>query len=689
MRAAIAISGLAALLAWPGAAVAGEPLEVAEAWWQARIDEGAIAWPAALTMEARAVPWAAGTRVRLEQRLMGVPVDGHDVILSLDPRGGLVRVHGEPLSTILLDPAPTVAAWDAAAVAEGWAARAWGEGRARPGAELRVWVDLAGRANLVWRLTVLGPEGPWRLLVHAHDSRLVRADPARVSARADVYATNPAQGGLVEVELPGIDGDLLDGPRATVRSCVDMDPDSLECGALEAWAQADGDGDFFYGPDATAFEDPLAEVNAYYHLDRVSAWFSDQHAFEHPQPADVAVNMDFANAFYGDRDGDGTWDLSFGQAEGVDLAYDADVVYHEFGHSVAHDLVGDFGSIFDEHGFDTAPGGLDEGSADLFAAALSGDPLLAEYAAVAFGYTGSLRDLEPDRLCPDDIHGQSHQDGLIWASLGWNLADDVRVGPQRAAELFYGAMTSWPEQVTWAIAGQSLADAALDMADVGLITDAQVDAVLQLADESGVLGCGRVMPLDDGQRPTLTFLHWAFMEGYTWPMPMQFSLDAPPEATALDFRIDDVLAYAEGGWRIFVRRGEHVVFDSVIDGELFVHQPVEYDDMVEGVGPFQYQLRPDREPLLEPGATYYFALTTWTPPDGSDLSFGEITVSGNVETRELTNLYDDDDGAGCDGCGAALAGGPGGLWLLLFASLIARRGRSPASTGDGPPPRRR
>ena len=658
------------LLAVPGAADAAEPLEVARAWWEARVDP---AGP--LTMRARAVPWAAGTRVRLQQRLMGVPVDGQTVILSLDPAGRLVRAHGAPLTDTGLDPLPTVSPKDAGAAAEDWAARTWSRVRARPEGELRVRLDQRGRPRLAWRVTVDGPEGPWRVLVDAHDGGFLRADPARVNARADVYATNPANGGLVEVELQGIDGDLLDGPRATVRSCIDMEPDSVQCDAVEAWAVADADGDFFYGPDAMAFEDPLAEVNAYYHLDRVAGWFADVHGFEHPAPATVVVNMDLANAFYGDADGDGSWDLGFGQAAGVDLAYDGDVVYHEFGHSVLHDLVGDFDVFFDEYGLDVSPGALDEGTSDLFAALLSGDPRLAEYASAAFEQEGALRDLEPDRLCPDDITGARHSDGQIWASLAWNLAEDPRIGPDHTAALFYGAMTAWPERVTWTIAGQSLADAALDMAEDGPLTDVQVDVVLELAEASGVLGCGRVAPLDDGQRPTLLYTHWAFTDGYTWPLPLQFSLEAPAAATGLDFRIDEFLVLGAGGWRLFVRRGDHVVFETQEVGGLPGQVAVEYDDVVEGVEPYQYQLRRDREPILEPGATYYFALTSWKPPDGDDLAFGEITVSGSVETRELTSLYgDEDDGRGCAGCGSALGGtGRAGLLLPWLAVTVLRR----------------
>jgi signal transduction histidine kinase len=53
---------------------------------------GAIAFPEALQLTPRIViPWAAGTRVRLQQTLLGIPVHGHEVILSYDLDGKLVK----------------------------------------------------------------------------------------------------------------------------------------------------------------------------------------------------------------------------------------------------------------------------------------------------------------------------------------------------------------------------------------------------------------------------------------------------------------------------------------------------------------------------------------------------------------------------------------------------------------------
>ncbi len=706
---------LALLIAAPvlGSALASagerfDPEAAAAAWWDAQVAVGAVAFPDAVTADVRVVlPWAGGVRVRLAQSLAGVPVAGEEIVLSFDPDGALRRVSGGPVDDVLLDPVPTVPAVEVRAEARAVAARAIASSFPASSAAPAVAPPRVGTPSLAafrptpraplrlaWRVPVrvVAPE-PRALFVwvDAHTGHVLRIDPASFSAQGSVYLTSPLGGGPTTVELPGIDGDRLDGPLTTVRSCDPSPAGDGSCVGVVAHAEADEDGDFFYPPAPDAGDDPFAEVQLYYHLDLVARWFDERFAFAHDAPLPGVANFPVANAFFGDLDGDDAYEVGTGQTDTVDFAYDAEVVYHEYTHSV-HVGVQGWGprAIFDEYGVDTAPGALAEGWADSFAMFLSGDPGMGEYAGQALGFYGPVRDLEPDQRCPDAITGSSHADGTIWGSLAWNLADDDRIGIDVAADLYYGALTALPADAGWAEAGDALVDSAWDLFEAGVLTAEEVTAVEELATAAGVFGCSRVRPLDDGRQPTFVLIHVEYWEDLTSPLPLQFSLTAPDDATALDFVFEDFLVYlGDLEWNLFVRKDAPIVFEDVAGGgEPPLHQPVEYDEVYTGTLEFQYQLREDTDPAIDPGTTYYFAVTLGTPAGAEyEYGLGVVTVKGQVLDQGLRNLFDESDGgSGCAACGGSVAGsapaaGRALLGLFVVAAAVrTRRRRGPRAS---------
>ena len=71
----------------------------------------------------------------------------------------------------------------------------------------------------------------------------------------------------------------------------------------------------------------------------------------------------------------------FGQGPLKDYSYDGDVVYHEFGHSVVNVTLKLVGTPhMDEYGTSYSPGAMNEGLADYFSSAITGDPDVGEYA---------------------------------------------------------------------------------------------------------------------------------------------------------------------------------------------------------------------------------------------------------------------------------------------------------------------
>ena len=90
----------------------------------------------------------------------------------------------------------------------------------------------------------------------------------------------------------------------------------------------------------------------------------------------------------------------------------ADVVYHEYGHAVTEFTYAPF----------FATGRMHEGFSDYFAATIRNDPVIG---LGFFGRGTLLRNIEPDRVYPDDLVGEVHIDGLIIAGALWDLRKEI------------------------------------------------------------------------------------------------------------------------------------------------------------------------------------------------------------------------------------------------------------------------
>ena len=113
----------------------------------------------------------------------------------------------------------------------------------------------------------------------------------------------------------------------------------------------------------------------------------------------------------------------------------ADVVYHEFGHSLhAHAIIDGVGA------FD---GALSEGMSDMFAALITRDHGMGR----GFFFTDApLRDLDNEKRWPDDVVGQVHSDGEIIGAAMWHLGEalETKLGAQaghaKTADIFWGIL---------------------------------------------------------------------------------------------------------------------------------------------------------------------------------------------------------------------------------------------------------
>ncbi len=165
---------------------------------------------------------------------------------------------------------------------------------------------------------------------------------------------------------------------------------------------------FHFQRNANAFE----EVMTYYHIDSYQRYLQSvgqMNANNRQQDVDV-------NGYSGDNSWYdlGNREITLGSG-GVDDAEDADIIIHEYGHALHHDVQGGIGN--------GENGAMSEGYGDYIAASFYDDALVGEWDAVS--YTGGslhyLRRVDEQLFYPQDKINQVHYDGQIWSSALWDL----------------------------------------------------------------------------------------------------------------------------------------------------------------------------------------------------------------------------------------------------------------------------
>jgi hypothetical protein len=221
---------------------------------------------------------------------------------------------------------------------------------------------------------------------------------------ADYQALNDE---LVEVQLTNLDGSgYLVGEWANVRSSTG--PLAFET-----------DESFLY----TRHDDRFEQVMAYYWVTQSQLYIQSLGFGTTLDPInmesqDVRINTWGVDNSY-------SWDkhdvLRFGKG-GVDDAEDADVILHEYGHSMHDSQVPGFG-------VSAEAGAIGEGFGDYWAATVaqvlapSSDPAcVADWDSVSYtsGTPHCLRRLDTT-LTYADLDGRIHRDGQVWSHALWNI----------------------------------------------------------------------------------------------------------------------------------------------------------------------------------------------------------------------------------------------------------------------------
>jgi hypothetical protein len=404
------------------------------------------------------------TIVRYAQLHEGIPVIGRGALERYSAVGRRL-VRRDELATDLPSTKPTLTPADAAKIAHA------------PNGYLVIWPTRDRGSRLAYaalRNTLF----PSRVIVDAQTGEILEARDTRVFADARVYETNPTKSPDLTTKKLALDpsGGFLTNPFVEAHNCIDKKSvKSLDVGVsidvhvcdIDQLAKADASGDFLYDPvdDQTlaARTDEFSEVAIYYHASKAYAFFRELQGdpdaqvvadkplraianLQLPQgllqgklatAADPDLPLDpFQNAFFAPAAGGlgaifaqlygfEAGALWFGQGPKRDYAYDGDVVYHELTHAVVDDTLKLVAWHQDKFGAVDAPGGMNEGLADYFSCAISGDPNVGEYASADLGATtGVIRTLDNQDTCASLV-GEVHADSTAFSGGLWEARSSL------------------------------------------------------------------------------------------------------------------------------------------------------------------------------------------------------------------------------------------------------------------------
>jgi len=403
------------------------------------------------------VSHAAGDTTRFQQTYRGLRVYPGDIAVTRNHRGGVYIVSSEYRPGLAVRTTPAVNAASASKLA---VREARGGTAGTP--ELLIWAS-SSPYRLAWVVDVRVK--PWRI-----DRVYLDAITGRAISRSNlishagpvgsVYLGNPiSTPQLTEVPLLNLDGSgTLTGKYVAVRKFTGYSNNNQTAeGQPDLTAT---NGDFRLPKD----DKRLDQVMVYYQVNRWHDYFRntfDMRNRDAPMPVIVGVsNPDGSalnNAFFTPVD----QQLVFGSlSTGQDLALDADVIGHEYTHSVVQTL------FPKKDGADTGIGSnpiwtearaINEGVADYFSSTVIGEGAMGEYASGKTDGSGG-RDLTNRFHYPEEVpmkvalksgdvihlFPEEHDTSQIISGALWDLRRTL--GAKTADALVFRSLPALPHQ---------------------------------------------------------------------------------------------------------------------------------------------------------------------------------------------------------------------------------------------------
>ena len=376
--------------------------------------------------EARSFDSVLGHHFVFKQMYRGVPVYNAQVALHYDRAGTLIAVNNsyEP-GVNLQSVVPRLSRASATGRALGLLNRS---NSPSVNAELIV---LSENNNffLAWRL-IVATDGPtWELFIDANDGKLI-AGPKDINR----YATGVGQVFKVNAVVATHDNTLRDNAD----SAAAVPASAYSIVALEGLS-GNGSLDGLFASSAgtkkRAFDttnsfifdrgnDGFSETMGYYYIDYAERYIQSLgfNNVNNRQQVFSVNKLKVDNSFYSPQSEEITYGLG-----GVDDAEDAEVILHEYGHSIQDNQVPGFGTTLES-------GAMGEGFGDYWGASVGAqfsggfqDLCLADWDATSYSSTNPpcLRRLDSTKHYPEDIQGEVHDDGEIWSAALWQIRNSI------------------------------------------------------------------------------------------------------------------------------------------------------------------------------------------------------------------------------------------------------------------------
>lgn len=485
----------------------------------------------------RAAALATGDRVvKLRQVHMGLPVVHRGAAVTF--RGASARLVSARLETDLpSDVTPQIGEAAAADIA----AKRTGLAVAKGQIALALWPTPEG-VKLAWATGAEAIPGvPYQpvTVIDAKTGEIIYVYNAiKELDLSKVYPSNPVKSpDLADVTLPvGAGETALQNELVQSLNCIDQKTvkkvnimgfalDVHTCDLLQT-AVPDANGDYFIAPGADDDpEDAFSEISMFHHVNKAYALFRGWDpalnvnggaaiptvsnlripqgfdTFDLNKIKDPNLPLQpFQNAFFSPANpifsavfglnGSAMW---FGQGPVNDYSYDGDVVYHEFTHAVVEATVQLVGTPhMDEYGTSFSPGGMNEGLADYFSSAITGDGDVGEYASQDF-FPGStaIRSLTNPDACPGDIGGEVHQDATLFSGSIWDVRVTLEASDQaKLDQAVFAAMNAAP---TGDLSYEDMAALIIEQAKT-IVGDPAAQALSEAFTKRGLLPrCTRIL----------------------------------------------------------------------------------------------------------------------------------------------------------------------------------------------------
>ena len=372
----------------------------------------------------RAIESPLGRHYTFAQTYKGVPVYATEVSVHYDRSGRVVAVNNRYLPAIEIDSVePAIDSGEAIATAE---LRIAPMRRATFASEAElVIVDHAGAPHLAWRIVTPTDRRTWQVFVDARDG-------ARLGQPTDInrYVNGTGQIFNVNAVVATLNNTLRDNNDAA--SAV---PSSAYSTATLQGLAGTGYLDGSYASSSKTKKRAFNASNTF-NFNRSQVGFSETMGYyfidiaqryiqslgftnvNNRQQVFSANGTNQDNSFYSPS----TKGLTFGTG-GVDDAEDAEVVLHEYGHSIQDNQKPGFGS-------GNEAGAMGEGFGDYWGGSVGAqtsagfqDTCVMDWDATSYSSANPpcLRRLDRNKHYPESVVGQVHADGEIWSGALWQI----------------------------------------------------------------------------------------------------------------------------------------------------------------------------------------------------------------------------------------------------------------------------